>query len=93
MEKKAYYHLPGLFEFYEFYKVFLPLFNEKREYFYEWCEIGSIYGAPSDILWGGGRIENNDAEMGQVFRLMNDNKISVRLALSNSLINASPYSI
>lgn len=23
---KAHYHLPGLFEFYELYKVFLPLF-------------------------------------------------------------------
>ena len=41
----AYYHLPGLFEFYELYRVFLPLFYEHREYFYDWCEIGSIYGA------------------------------------------------
>ena len=29
----AQYHLPGLFEFYELYKVFLPLFREHREYF------------------------------------------------------------
>lgn len=29
----AHYHLPGLFEFYEFYKVFLSLFYEHREYF------------------------------------------------------------
>ena len=41
----AIYHLPGLFEFYELYRVFLPLFREHREYFYDWCEIGSIYGA------------------------------------------------
>ena len=39
-----YFHLPGLFEFYDFYSVFLPLFREHREYFYDWCEIGSIYG-------------------------------------------------
>ena len=26
----AYYHLPGLFEFYELYRVFLPLFREHR---------------------------------------------------------------
>ena len=45
--RKAFFHLPGLFEFYEFYKVFLPLFYEHREYFYDWCDIGSIYGAPS----------------------------------------------
>ena len=51
MKKRAYYHLPGLFEFYELYRVFLPLFQEHREYFYDWCEIGSIYGAPSDCIW------------------------------------------
>lgn len=44
----AYYHLPGLFEFYELYKVFLSIFREHREYFYDWCDIGSIYGAPVD---------------------------------------------
>ena len=49
----AYYHLPGLFEFYEFYKVFLPLYREHREYFYDWCEIGSIYGAPKGCIWSG----------------------------------------
>ena len=49
----AYYHLPGLFEFYELYRVFLPLFREHREYFYDWCEIGSVYGAPADCIWAG----------------------------------------
>jgi len=46
MEKPAaaYYHLPGLFEFYELYRRFLPLYREHREYFYDWCAIGSIYG-------------------------------------------------
>ena len=39
---KAYYHLPGLFEFYELYKEFLPLYRRHREYFYDWCDIGSI---------------------------------------------------
>ena len=53
MKHTAYYHLPGLFEFYELYRVFLPLFRTHREYFYDWCEIGSLYGAPSDCIWGG----------------------------------------
>ena len=26
----AYYHLPGLFEFYELYRAFLPLFRDHR---------------------------------------------------------------
>ena len=50
---KAYYHLPGLFEFYELYKIWLPIYRNHPEYFYDWCEIGSIYGAPADALWGG----------------------------------------
>ena len=29
----AHYHLPGLFEFYELYRAFLPLYREHREYF------------------------------------------------------------
>ena len=57
----VYYHLPGLFEFYDFYQVFLPLFYEHREYFYDWCDIGSIYGAPSDCIWGGGRVSDGDS--------------------------------
>ena len=52
----AYFHLPGLFEFLDFYRVFLPLFREHPEYFYDWCRIGSLYGAPANCLWGGGRV-------------------------------------
>ena len=84
--KKAYYHLPGLFEFYEFYQVFLPLFYEHREYFYDWCEIGSIYGAPAGTLWGGGRIENGKADAGKVLALTQRYGISARLTFSNSLL-------
>ena len=56
----AYYHLPGLFEFFELYSVFLPLYGAHREYFYEWCEIASVYGAPADCLWGGGRLGDGE---------------------------------
>ena len=82
----AHYHLPGLFEFYEFYNVFLPLFFEKREYFYDFCDIGSIYGAPADCLWGGGRVGFGDDEPESVFKLMRDYNISARLTFSNSLL-------
>ena len=82
----VYYHLPGLFEFYELYKAFLPLFCEHREFFYEWCEIGSIYGAPSDCLWGGGRVGFGDAEPDEVAALTKEYGISARLTFSNSLL-------
>lgn len=83
---KAFYHLPGLFEFYELYRVFLPLFYEHREYFYDWCEIGSIYGAPSDCIWGGGRTSFGYSDSEDVLDLMREYSISARLTFSNSLL-------
>lgn len=85
-EGVAHFHLPGLFEFYELYKVFLPLFHEHREYFYDWCDIGSIYGAPADCIWGGGRVEDGDCNAGEVLSLVNKYGISARLTFSNSLL-------
>lgn len=82
----VYYHLPGLFEFYDFYQVFLPLFYEHREYFYDWCDIGSIYGAPSDCIWGGGRVSDGDSNPEEVLTLLEEYGISSRLTFSNSLL-------
>ena len=82
----AHYHLPGLFEFYELYRAFLPLFRTHRAYFYNWCDIGSIYGAPSDCIWGGGRVGNGDADPRAVLALMRKYGISARLTFSNSLL-------
>jgi len=83
---KVFYHLPGLFEFYDLYKAFLPLWRDHREYFYDWCEIGSIYGAPRDCIWGGGRVGFGDAEPAKVATLVKEYGISARLTFSNSLI-------
>ena len=82
----AHYHLPGLFEFYEFYRVFLPLFYEHREWFYDWCDIGSIYGAPADCLWDGGRAGDGDDDPREVLSLLREYGISARLTFSNSLL-------
>ena len=83
---KAYYHLPGLFEFYDLYRIFLPLYYSHREYFYNWCEIGSIYGSPADCLWGGGRVGFGDNRPEDVAELMRAHGISARLTFSNSLL-------
>ncbi|MCQ2406132.1 MAG: hypothetical protein MJ067_02820 [Oscillospiraceae bacterium] len=82
----ARFHLPGLFEFYELYRLFLPIFYEHREYFYEGFEIGSVYGAPADCLWGGGRTGFGGANEGEVFSLLREYGISARLTFSNSLL-------
>ena len=83
---KAYYHLPGLFEFYDLYRAFLPLFRQRRDWFYPWCEIGSIYGAPADCLWGGGRVGFGEAENEKTAALLAAYGVSARLTFSNSLL-------
>lgn len=83
---KARFHLPGLFEFYELYRAFLPLFREHRDWFYDWCEIGSIYGAPADCLWGGGRVGFGEARAADAAALTREYGVSARLTLSNSLL-------
>lgn len=88
----AHFHLPGLFEFYDFYRLFLPLYREHRDYFYDWCDIASIYGAPADCLWGGGRTSNGTADAKDVLSLVDEFGISPRLAFSNSLIRAEHLS-
>ena len=81
---KAVYHLPGLFEFYDLYKGFLPLFRSHRDWFHDWCDIGSVYGAPAGCPWDGGRAGFGDAEPATVSALMKEYGISARLTFSNS---------
>lgn len=88
MKTKVLYHLPGLFEFYELYSIILPLFSNHREFFYEWCEIGSIYGAPADCIWGGGRVGFGDDNPAKVIELAKKYGISARLTFSNSLLES-----
>ena len=82
----AHYNLPGLFEFYELYKIFLPLWKQHRDWFYPWCDIASIYGSPADCLWGGGRAGFGEADAGEVLSLLKEFGISARLTFSNSLL-------
>ena len=85
-KKIAYFHLPGLFEFYEFYKAFLSIYNTHPEYFYDWCKISSIYGSPEDCIWSGGRIEYSQVDPKKVLELTQKYNISARLTFSNSLL-------
>ncbi len=84
--EKAYFHLPGLFEFQELYRAFLPLYRGHHEYFYDWCEICSVYGAPAGCLWDGGRVGTGDARPEDVMELMWGYGISPCLTFSNSLL-------
>ena len=85
-ERTARYHLPGLFEFYPLYRVFLPLFRTHREFFYDWCEIDSLYGAPAGCTWGGGRVGAGQQDPRAVLELVRTYGVSARLTFSNSLL-------
>ena len=89
---QAVYHLPGLFEFYEFYKKFLPLYCRHRDWFYDWCSIGSVYGAPAGCRWDGGRAGFGEEDPAEVAALMKDYGISARLTFSNSLLREEDLS-
>ncbi len=83
---RAVYHLPGLFEFYDLYKSFLPLFRSCRDWFYDWCDIGSVYGAPAGCRWDGGRAGFGDADPADAAVLMKEYGVSARLTFSNSML-------
>ncbi len=85
---RAVYHLPGLFEFLELYRVFLPLYRKHRDWFYDWCSIGSVYGAPAGCRWDGGRAGFGEADPEEAAELMREYGISPRLTFSNSLLRA-----
>ena len=90
--RMVYYHLPGLFEFYELYRAFLPLLREHPEYFYEGCAVGSLYGAPADCIWGGGRAGFGENDPAEALALAREYGISARLTFSNSLLQEAHLS-
>ena len=51
-----------------------------------WREIASVYGAPADCLWGGGRLGDGEHDPRTVLSLMREYNISARLTFSNSLL-------
>ena len=89
MDRIAQYHLPGLFEFYELYRVFLPLYCTHRDWFYPWCDIASLYGAPADCLWGGGRVGGGDVRPRDALALAQEYGISARMTFVQQLSTAA----
>lgn len=79
-----YFHLPGLFENFSFYECFLSLYTNEREKFHDWAQIGSIYGAPREAFWNGGRLKDFQSpfeDMVAAFALYYN--ISCRFTFSN----------
>ncbi len=62
------------------------MWQEHRDWFYDWCDIASIYGAPEGSLWGGGRTSFGNADARDIIKLTEKYDISARLTFSNSLL-------
>lgn len=84
----AYFHLPGLFEHYDFYKKFLFVFFNYREFFYDWAAIGSIYGSPAYTVWNSGRPRNVGTRdtVETARRLTQEYSVSARFTFTNGLL-------
>lgn len=81
------YYLPGLFEFFELYTVFVDMF-QKENYKFRDCEIGAIFGSPNRIIWNGGRVKNAPpVDLDMVKKWSDEKNISCALTFTNCLIN------
>lgn len=87
--KKAYFHLPGVFEFEKIYDCLTSLYVYRREIFKDNLEIGSIYGCPGYHIWNGGRYVTGHKTVEDLERIktfMSNANISVRFTYTNCLI-------
>lgn len=87
-QSSAYFHLPGLFEHYDFYQKFLFVFFNYREFFYDWAAIGSIYGSPAYTIWNSGRPRNAGTRdtVETARRLTQEYGVSARFTFTNGLL-------
>lgn len=82
-----YFHLPGIFEHFELYELFLFFYKEENEKFNSWAKIGSIYGAPYGAIWNGGRVKDRPpVSEGLVIETIRYYDISCRFTFTNPFI-------
>lgn len=82
-----YYHLPGIFESFGFYTLFVQMYNNEREKFYDWAQIGSIYGSPHECLWNGGRLKFFTTPYeNEVIDFIKEYNLSCRFTFTNPFI-------
>jgi hypothetical protein len=80
------FYLPGLFEFFDLYVIFMDIFQHEKFKFRD-CEIGAIYGAPQNTIWNGGRIRYATyTDINNVKNWSIDENINCALTFTNCLI-------
>ena len=84
--QKAYFHLPGLFEFSYLYEQLLEIYVNERDKFNDWIEIDSLYGNPSTCIWGGGRRKPMLSNETLIANTMKKYDVKSALTFSNLLL-------
>lgn len=87
--KETIFHLPGFFEKPVIYQKLLWIYNNERHKFRKNTKIGSIYGAPGNSIWNGGRLvrgayTRQELENSCIFAT--DMNIPIRFTFTNCLI-------
>lgn len=87
--KETIFHLPGFFEKPVIYQKLLWIYNNERHKFRNNTKIGSIYGAPGNSIWNGGRLvrgayTRQELENSCIFAT--DMNIPIRFTFTNCLI-------
>lgn len=85
---KAKFHLPGLFGFFNFYEMFIQIYKNEREKFYDWIEIDGIFGSPHQCIWNSGRGTIGEFPFyDHIEYFMNSNSIGCEFTFTNSLLS------
>ena len=84
---KAKFHLPGLFGFFDFYEIFIQIYQNEREKFNDWIEIDGIFGSPHQCIWNSGRGTLGEYPLhDHIAYFMDLNNIGCEFTFTNSLL-------
>lgn len=87
--KKAVFHLPGLFQHFAVYQILFDMLEKNPEWKRDNVEFGSLYGSPT-CIWNGGRVIANCFLNLKDLRLVRDfcisYKIPARFTFTNCML-------
>jgi hypothetical protein len=87
-DRKVYFHLPGIFHFWQGYKEFLTIILNRPGILKDNAVIGSVYGSPQ-CIWNGGRVILHGlqkTDLTNICTFMETMQIPVRFTFTNCLL-------
>lgn len=88
-KSQAIFHLPALFEQFNFVKIFIDFINQNPQYLKDNVKIGSLYGSPT-CIWNGGRgvfgVNLVKSELIMVRDFCEENNIPARFTFTNHIL-------